>query len=179
VSEYAEVNVAVALALPSDDLLAVVIRRADERPLSRDRDPAAFTSSSARRPVPCPKTTSTALLHPEQLRHAAHRDLATRAHPGQAAVLGVAERAADVVDEADPRAGVCGEYSQSRSPTTTHRERVPAGRFLDDLAELLQTGSATLSVSHPQTHPCHPQCHSKARKSAATSDTARGPRTIR
>src|SRR3954466_5073810 len=30
VIEYAEVNVAVALALPSDDLLAVVIKRADE-----------------------------------------------------------------------------------------------------------------------------------------------------
>src|SRR5256714_5516193 len=31
--EYAEVNVAVALALPSDDLLAVVIKRADECPI--------------------------------------------------------------------------------------------------------------------------------------------------
>ena len=34
VIEYAEVNVAVALALPSDDLLAVVVKRADERPLA-------------------------------------------------------------------------------------------------------------------------------------------------
>ena len=35
VIEYAEVNVAVALALPSDDLLAVVVKRADELPLTQ------------------------------------------------------------------------------------------------------------------------------------------------
>ena len=35
VIEYHEVNVAVALALPSDILLAVVIKRADECPLPR------------------------------------------------------------------------------------------------------------------------------------------------
>src|SRR4051812_5700300 len=34
VIEYAEVNVAVALALPSDDLLAVVVKRADESSLA-------------------------------------------------------------------------------------------------------------------------------------------------
>jgi pyruvate dehydrogenase E2 component (dihydrolipoamide acetyltransferase) len=34
VIEYAEVNVAVALALPSDDLLAVVVKHADERSLA-------------------------------------------------------------------------------------------------------------------------------------------------
>ena len=34
VIEYAEVNVAVALALPSDDLVAVVVKRADEQSLA-------------------------------------------------------------------------------------------------------------------------------------------------
>src|SRR6476661_4498877 len=34
VIEYAEVNIAVALALPSDDLLAVVIKHADECPIA-------------------------------------------------------------------------------------------------------------------------------------------------
>src|SRR5215212_4678650 len=102
--EYAEVNVAVALTLPSDDLLAVVLKRADERSLAElvtllqtlrqgaeagalstdDVQGATFTLSNygMLRTV----TWATPVLT-----------------PGQAAVLGIGRAAPRmVVDEADP-----------------------------------------------------------------------------
>jgi pyruvate dehydrogenase E2 component (dihydrolipoamide acetyltransferase) len=141
VIEYAEVNVAVALALPSDDLLAVVIKRADECPIAElvtrldalqeraeagalskdDVHGATFTLSNygMLRTV----TWATPILT-----------------PGQAAVLGIGRAAPRmVVDEADPR-GWSVRRVLPISLTYDHRivNGVPAGRFLDDLAELLQ-----------------------------------------
>ncbi len=141
VIEYAEVNVAVALALPSDDLLAVVIKRADEGSLAEivsglqtlkqraeagalstdDVQGATFTLSNygMLRTV----TWATPVLT-----------------PGQAAVLGIGRAAPRmVVDEADPR-GFSVRRVLPVSLTYDHRivNGVPAGRFLDDLAELLQ-----------------------------------------
>jgi pyruvate dehydrogenase E2 component (dihydrolipoamide acetyltransferase) len=147
VIEYAEVNVAVALALPSDDLLAVVIKRADECPIDElvtrlqtlqqraeagalstdDVQGATFTLSNygMLRTV----TWATPVLT-----------------PGQAAVLGIGRAAPRmVVDEADSRG-----WSVRRvfpvSLTYDHRivNGVPAGRFLDDLAELLQHAGESL-----------------------------------
>ena len=139
--EYADVNVAVALALPSDDLLAVVIKRADECPLPEivtrlqtlqqraeagalsadDVQGATFTLSNygMLRTV----TWATPVLT-----------------PGQAAVLGIGRAAPRmVVDEADPR-GWSVRRVLPISLTYDHRivNGVPAGRFLDDLAEMLQ-----------------------------------------
>jgi pyruvate dehydrogenase E2 component (dihydrolipoyllysine-residue acetyltransferase) len=141
VIEYAEVNAAVALALPSDDLVAVVIKRADERPLAEivtqlhalqqraeagalskdDVQGATFTLSNygMLRTV----TWATPVLT-----------------PGQAAVLGIGRAAPRmVVDKADPR-GWSVRRVLPISLTYDHRivNGVPAGRFLDDLAELLQ-----------------------------------------
>jgi pyruvate dehydrogenase E2 component (dihydrolipoamide acetyltransferase) len=141
VIEYAEVNVAVALALPSDDLLAVVIKRADECPIAEivtqlqtlkqraeagalstdDVQGATFTLSNygGLRTV----TWATPVLT-----------------PGQAAVLGIGRAAPRMVaDEADPR-GFSVRRVLPVSLTYDHRivNGVPAGRFLDDLAELLQ-----------------------------------------
>jgi pyruvate dehydrogenase E2 component (dihydrolipoamide acetyltransferase) len=141
VIEYAEVNVAVALALPSDDLLAVVIKRADEQPLAEivtrlqtlqqraeggalstdDVQGATFTLSNygMLRTV----TWATPVLT-----------------PGQAAVLGIGRAAPRmVVDKADPR-GWSVRRILPVSLTYDHRivNGIPAGRFLDDLAELLQ-----------------------------------------
>jgi pyruvate dehydrogenase E2 component (dihydrolipoamide acetyltransferase) len=141
VIEYAEVNVAVALALPSDDLLAVVIKRADE----------------------CPLAEIVTLLHSLQQRaeagalskddvHGATFTLSNYGMlrtvtwatpvltPGQAAVLGIGRAASRMVaDEADPR-GFSVRRVLPISLTYDHRvvNGVPAGRFLDDLAELLE-----------------------------------------
>ena len=147
VIEYAEVNVAVALALPSDDLLAVVIKRADECPLAEivtqlqmlqqraeagalskdDVQGATFTLSNygMLRTV----TWATPILT-----------------PGQAAVLGIGRAAPRmVVDEADPR-GWSVRRVLPISLTYDHRivNGVPAGRFLDDLAQLLQRPDPSL-----------------------------------
>ena len=147
VIEYADVNVAVALALPSDDLLAVVVKRADECPLARivtrlqtlqqraeagalskdDVHGATFTLSNygMLRTV----TWATPILT-----------------PGQAAVLGIGRAAPRmVVDEADPR-GWSVRRVLPISLTYDHRivNGVPAGRFLDDLAQLLQRPDPSL-----------------------------------
>jgi pyruvate dehydrogenase E2 component (dihydrolipoamide acetyltransferase) len=141
VIEYAEVNVAVALALPSDDLLAVVIKHADERSLAEivtglqtlqrraevgalaadDVQGATFTLSNygGLRTV----TWATPVLT-----------------PGQAAVLGIGRASPRmVVDETDPR-GFSVRRLLPISLTYDHRivNGVPAGRFLDDLAEMLE-----------------------------------------
>lgn len=141
VIEYAEVNVAVALALPSDDLLAVVVKRADEQPLAEivtrletlkqraeagalatdDVQGATFTLSNygMLRTV----TWATPVLT-----------------PGQAAVLGIGRAAPRmVVDEADSR-GWSVRRVLPVSLTYDHRivNGIPAGRFVDDLAEMLQ-----------------------------------------
>jgi pyruvate/2-oxoglutarate dehydrogenase complex dihydrolipoamide acyltransferase (E2) component len=141
VIEYAAVNVAVALALPSDDLVAVVVKRADELPLAEivtrlqtlkqraeagalatdDVQGGTFTLSNygMLRTV----TWATPVLT-----------------PGQAAVLGIGRAAPRmVVDEAIPQ-GWSVRRLLPISLTYDHRivNGVPAGRFLDDLAELLQ-----------------------------------------
>ena len=122
VIEYAEVNVAVALALPSDDLLAVVIKRADECATCRDRDPAADApaASGGRRSVH--RRCSGRDVYSEQLRHAAPRHLGNaRAHPGtgcRTSALAEPHRGWYWMKQI-PEAGVCGGYSRSRSPTTT------------------------------------------------------------
>ena len=66
--------------------------------------------------------------------------------PGQAAVLGIGRATARmVVDEADPR-GWSVRRVLPISLTYDHRivNGVPAGRFLDDLAELLQQPDQSL-----------------------------------
>jgi pyruvate dehydrogenase E2 component (dihydrolipoamide acetyltransferase) len=141
VVEYAEVNVAVALAQPSDDLLAVVIRRADECPLAEivtslqtlqqranagalsadDVQGATFTLSNygTLRSV----TWATPVLT-----------------PGQAAVLGIGRAAPRMVPDEANAQGWSVRRLLPISLTYDHRivNGVPAGRFLDDLAELLQ-----------------------------------------
>jgi pyruvate dehydrogenase E2 component (dihydrolipoamide acetyltransferase) len=141
VIEYAEVNVAVALALPSDDLLAVVVKRADERSLAeivtrlqtlRQRAEAGALSADD------VQGATFTLSNYGMLRTVTWATPVLT--PGQAAVLGIGRAAPRmVVDKADPRG-----WSVRRvfpvSLTYDHRivNGVPAGRFLDDLAELLQ-----------------------------------------
>ena len=141
VIEYAEVNIAVALALPSDDLVAVVIKRADECPIAElvtrlhSLQQRAETGALSKDDV---QGATFTLSNYGMLR------TVTWATPvltlGQAAVLGVGRAAPRiVVDEADPQ-GFRVRRILPISLTYDHRivNGVPAGRFLDDLAEVIQ-----------------------------------------
>ena len=141
VIEYAEVNVAVALALPSDDLLAVVVKRADERPLAeivtllqtlQQRAEAGALSTDD------VQGATFTLSNYGMLRTVIWATPVLT--PGQAAVLGIGRAAPRmVVDKADPQ-GWSVRRLLPISLTYDHRivNGVPAGRFLDDLAEMLQ-----------------------------------------
>ena len=141
VIEYAEVNIAVALALPSDDLLAVVIKRADERSLAeivtrlqtlQQRAEAGALSTDD------VQSATFTLSNYGMLRTVTWATPVLT--PGQAAVLGIGRAAPRmVVDKANPQ-GWSVRRLLPVSLTYDHRivNGVPAGRFLDDLAELLQ-----------------------------------------
>jgi pyruvate dehydrogenase E2 component (dihydrolipoamide acetyltransferase) len=148
VIEYAEVNVAVALALPSDDLLAVVIKRADELPiaeivtglhaLQQRAEAGALSTDDV-------KGATFTLSNYGMLRTVVWSTPALT--PGQAAVLGIGRAVPRMtVDEAD-RQGWSMRRVLPISLTYDHRivNGVPAGRFLDDLAELLQHPDQQLS----------------------------------
>jgi pyruvate dehydrogenase E2 component (dihydrolipoamide acetyltransferase) len=141
VIEYAEVNVAVALALPSDDLLAVVIKRADERPLD---DIVSRLAALQQRAEAGALTTDDVQGATFTLSNYGMLRTVTWATPaltpGQAAVLGIGRAAARlIVDESNPQ-GWSVRRVLPISLTYDHRivNGVPAGRFLDDLAALLQ-----------------------------------------
>ena len=141
VIEYGEVNVALALALPSDDLLAVVIKRADERSLAE-----IVTQLQALQQRAEAGALSKDDVHGATFTLSNYGVLRTVTWatpvltPGQAAVLGIGRAAPRmVVDETDPR-GWSVRRVLPISLTYDHRivNGVPAGRFMDDLAELLQ-----------------------------------------
>ena len=141
VIEYAELNVAVALSLPADDLVAVVIKRADECPLAdlvtrlHSLQQRAETGALSKDDV---QRATFTLSNYGMLRTVTWATPVLT--PGQAAVLGIGRAAPRmVVDEADPR-GWSVRRVLPISLTYDHRivNGVPAGRFLDDLAELLQ-----------------------------------------
>jgi pyruvate dehydrogenase E2 component (dihydrolipoamide acetyltransferase) len=141
VVEYAEVNVAVALALPSDDLLAVVIRCADERPLDEIVSRLAAAQQRAEAGALTADDVQGATFTLSNYGMLRTVTWATPAlTPGQAAVLGIGRAAPRVVaDESSPQS-----WSVRRvlpiSLTYDHRivNGVPAGRFLDDLAQRLE-----------------------------------------
>ena len=130
-----------ALALPSDDLLAVVIRRADECLLAeivtrlqslRQRAEAGALSTDD------VQGATFTLSNYGMLRTVTWATPVLT--PGQAAVLGIGRAAPRmVVNEANPQ-GWSVRRLLPISLTYDHRivNGVPAGRFLDELAELLQ-----------------------------------------
>ena len=141
VIEYAEVNVAVALALPSDDLLAVVMKRADECPLDEIVTGLAARQQRAEAGALTPDDVQGATFTLSNYGMLRTVIWATPAlTPGQVAVLGIGRAAPRlVVDETQPQ-GWSVRRVLPISLTYDHRivNGVPAGRFLDDLAELLQ-----------------------------------------
>ncbi len=141
VIEYAEVNIAVALALPSDDLLAVVIKRADEQSLAGIVTELAARQQRAQAGALTKDDVSGATFTLSNYGMLRTVTWATPAlTPGQAAVLGIGRAAAKmVVDETDPK-GWSVRRVLPVSLTYDHRivNGVPAGRFLDELAEMLE-----------------------------------------
>ena len=149
VMEYAEVNVAIALALPSDDLLAVVINRADECPLAeivtrlhalqQRAEANALSKDDA-------QGATFTLSNYGMLRTVTWATPALT--PGQAAVLGIGRAAPQIVVDDTAPEGWTVRRILPISLTYDHRivNGVPAGRFLDDLAELLQHPIPQLSA---------------------------------
>jgi pyruvate dehydrogenase E2 component (dihydrolipoamide acetyltransferase) len=141
VIEYAEVNVAIALALPSDDLLAVVIKRADECPLgeivTRLHSFQQRAEAGALSKEDVHGATFT-LSNYGMLRTVTWATPALT--PGQAAVLGIGRAAPQIVVDDTIAEGWAVRRILPISLTYDHRivNGVPAGRFLDDLAELLE-----------------------------------------
>jgi pyruvate dehydrogenase E2 component (dihydrolipoamide acetyltransferase) len=141
VIEYAEVNVAVALALPSDDLLAVVIKHADECPLdeivTRLRALQQRAEAGALSKDDVHGATFT-LSNYGMLRTVTWATPALT--PGQAAVLGIGRAAPRMVEDKTHSQGWSVRRVLPISLTYDHRivNGVPAGRFLDDLAEMFQ-----------------------------------------
>jgi pyruvate dehydrogenase E2 component (dihydrolipoamide acetyltransferase) len=141
VIEYAEVNVAIALALPSDDLLAVVIKRADECPIAeivtRLHSLQQRAEAGALSKDDVHGATFT-LSNYGMLRTVTWATPALT--PGQAAVLGIGRAAPQMVVDNTVPEGWSVRRILPISLTYDHRivNGVPAGRFLDDLADLLQ-----------------------------------------
>lgn len=149
VMEYGEVNIAVALALPSDDLLAVVIRRADEQPLAAIVTELAARQQRAQSGALTKDDVTGATFTLSNYGMLRTVTWATPAlTPGQAAVLGIGRAAPKLVpDETDPR-GWSVRRVLPVSMTYDHRivNGVPAGRFIDDVADALEHPAQTLAA---------------------------------
>jgi pyruvate dehydrogenase E2 component (dihydrolipoamide acetyltransferase) len=149
VIEYAEVNVALALALPSDDLLAVVIRRADECPIAEIVTRLQALQQRAEAGALSKEDVHGATFTLSNYGMLRTVTWATPAlTPGQAAVIGIGRaRPQMMVDDTAPQGWVVRRILPV-SLTYDHRivNGVPAGRFLDDLADLLQQPVPQLSA---------------------------------
>ncbi len=141
IHELAEVNISVALSLPSDDLQIAVVRDADEKPLLRIAEELGSLQERA----------AAGKLKPDDVRggtftlsnYGMLRNIiwATPINtPGQAGVLGVARAAPRVM----PDESETGWVVHPVLPLVLTYDRrvvngVPAGRFLDDMAGTLST----------------------------------------
>jgi pyruvate/2-oxoglutarate dehydrogenase complex dihydrolipoamide acyltransferase (E2) component len=141
IHELAEVNISVALSLPSDDLQIAVVRDADEKPLWRIAEELGSLQERA----------AAGKLKPDDVRggtftlsnYGMLRNIIWATPiitPGQAGVLGVARAAPRVM----PDESEIGWVVHPVLPlvlTYDHRvvNGVPAGRFLDDMAGTLST----------------------------------------
>ena len=145
IHELAEVNIAVALALPSDDLAVGVIRAADEKPLVRIASDLAGVQERAaagRSRLEDVRGGTFTLSNYGALRHVVWATPIIT--PGQVAVLGVGRATPRVVPDDSP-AGWSTRPVLPLSLTYDHRvvNGLPVGRFLDDLADHLETDDWT------------------------------------
>jgi pyruvate/2-oxoglutarate dehydrogenase complex dihydrolipoamide acyltransferase (E2) component len=141
IHELAEVNISVALSLPSDDLQIAVVRDADEKPLLRIAEELGSLQERA----------AAGKLKPDDVRggtftlsnYGMLRNIIWATPiitPGQAGVLGVARAAPRVMPD-ESETGCVVHPVLPLVLTYDHRvvNGVPAGRFLDDMAGTLST----------------------------------------
>ena len=140
IHELAEINIAVALTLPSDDLSVAILHQADEQSL------AALTTAlhvlreratAGKLTVAEVRGATFTVSNYGMLRHVLWATPILT--PGQVAVLGVARITPRLVPDA--AGGYAVRPMLPFSLTYDHRvvNGVPAGRFLDDLADVLTT----------------------------------------
>ena len=138
IHELAEINIAVALALPSDDLAVAILRCADDQSLAaltadlRARRDRALAGKLTLEDV---RGATFTISNYGMLRHVYWATPILT--PGQVAVLGVARMTPQLVPDAS--SGYAVRLVLPLSLTYDHRvvNGVPAGRFLDDLADML------------------------------------------
>jgi pyruvate dehydrogenase E2 component (dihydrolipoamide acetyltransferase) len=141
IHELAEVNLALALALPSDDLVAVTIRNADQKGMDaiagelralRERAVKGKLSMADVRGA------TFTLSNYGMLRSVVWATPIIT--PGQTGVLGIG-RIAPTMAPDDSAQGWTARPILPVALTYDHRilNGVPAGRFLDDLADMLAT----------------------------------------
>lgn len=141
IHELSEVNISVALSLPSEDLQVAVIRNADEKPLKEIS--AELRTFQGRAEVGKLKLGDVrggtfTLSNYGMLRSVVWATPIIA--PGQVGVLGIARAAPRIVpDESETDWTV--RYILPLSLAYDHRvvNGVPAGRFLDDIAATLST----------------------------------------
>lgn len=139
IHELAEVNVAVALSLPSDDLQVAVVKAADEKPLQRiavDLAEMRARASAGRLGPGDVRGGTFTLSNYGMLRNVVWATPIIS--PGQVGVLGVGRATPRLVP--DDSTGWARRVVMPLSLTYDHRviNGVPAGEFLDDLADTVQ-----------------------------------------
>ena len=139
--EYADVNIVVALSLPSDDLVGVVVKRADERPLEElvtDLQGLQLRAQAGSLTLEDVRGGTFTLSNYGMLRTVIWATPILT--PGQAGILGVGRASPRVVVDSTAESGWAIRPVLPISLTYDHRvvNGVPAGRFIDDLADLLQ-----------------------------------------
>lgn len=141
IHELAEVNISVALSLPSDDLQVAVVRDADHKPLRHiAAELSGFQNRAAAGRLKYEDVTggTFTVSNYGTLRNVVWATPIIT--PGQVAVLGVARAVPRVVPD-DSEDGWSKRSILPLSLTYDHRvvNGVPAGRFLDELAVTLST----------------------------------------
>jgi pyruvate dehydrogenase E2 component (dihydrolipoamide acetyltransferase) len=141
IHELAEINISVALSLPSDDLQIAVVRDADEKPLrsiAEELRELQERATAGKLKLGDVRGGTFTLSNYGMLRNVIWATPIIT--PGQVGVLGIARALPRVV----PDESVAGWTVRSILPlalTYDHRvvNGVPAGRFLDDMVETIAT----------------------------------------
>lgn len=141
IHELAEVNISVALSLPSEDLQVAVVGNADEKPLrviSAELRALQERAETGKLRLGDVRGGTFTLSNYGMLRSVVWATPIIT--PGQVGVLGVARATPRIVPD-DSEAGWTLRSVLPLSLTYDHRvvNGVPAGRFLDDIAETLST----------------------------------------
>jgi pyruvate/2-oxoglutarate dehydrogenase complex dihydrolipoamide acyltransferase (E2) component len=141
IHELAEVNLSVALSLPSDDLQIAVIRDADEKPLTRIAEELGALQERAaadKLKLGDVRRGTFTLSNYGMLRNVVWATPIIT--PGQVGVLGVARAVRRVVPD---ESGTSWTVRSVLPLALTYDHRVvngvPAGRFLDDMTEMIAT----------------------------------------